>query len=374
MAGCGSSGGGGDGAGTTSVSINFNIPSSENSAAGSAYSVSAIQSAPKVVASIVIEITSTGLDEDEIDTINVSPGETVTRTYNDIPSGIDITIRARVYSGPDGTGLLLYEGETTIADLSGSEVTVELNMILSNIAVALNILESGDIVGANDLFRAAVSKHKGEGSDSENIANFLYAITRVLAPWFDIFDEVNDDIYDIRYIIDIIDIIGCDRNVDCNIDFKTINDPMEAYFTGIICPANLTDGFPVQDLSNNLLYQELDGAIGNLDSVSDTFNFIWKTPFSNTEVESDRGDFLFLKAMFRAAMAAIKIQDAEAKSAHLTNAIDNIEESMGWIFTEGASVDENDNDQSNDWINVVDKNPLEILDMLNDIDTARNCL
>ena len=392
--GCGSGGGSSSGvAGTTAVSISLNTPSAADSSATTLSSgllssggVSSggvtAQAAPVIVASIVIEITGDDMTP-IVDVFNVSPGTTVTRNY-DVPSGANRVVRALAYSGPMGGGNLLYEGETHIADLSGTSIAVGLTMSITDIAEAIKVLNSGDVVGAHDLFRSASMKYKGRGDNDEDTAHFFYALTRILTFWFNMqADGDNNGLYDIG---DILDLYGCDGSRDplnFDMDFHTDEDPVDAFFTGTVCPGILPVNYPGDDIKTFLqnVGTELIGAIEELDQVSKDFNFIWTEPFNNETVESDYGDVYFLRAVFKAAMAAYMVVDGYdytlnipadtnldiytfenffnansgfpvktvgpgASIAWQGGAIDDFEQALNWM-------EEEEDSQDNDWINIV---------------------
>lgn len=424
LAGCGSGGGGGGSSGSsglTPVSINLNIPSAQQTsspqlaslstisggiASGSASSVnSSAASAPVAVASLSIKISGPGMDDID-DVFNVTPGDTVSKTY-DVPTGDDRVVAVNAHSGLLGSGALLYQGETKV-NLSGTSTVVDIAMILTDIVEALELLNSGDIVGARDLFRAAVSKYAGLGDNNEDTANFFYALTRVLAIWFDMqYDGSNSALYDTG---DILDAFGCSETgrdpANFAIHFVTATNPVPPFFSGIICPGdplspNLPTGGEFQTFLYNIVRTELLGAIENLSSVSQSFTINWTEPFSMTTVESDYGDVLVLRSMFKATMAALEIEDAydldvdindsnntvesflaansgfpvlmrsgnlqSARSFLTGSALDDIDDAIDWIITE-------QDNQDDDWINLINMTPLQILDAKNDIATARECV
>ncbi len=385
LAGCGSSGGGGGfgGKGTTSVSISMKTPPASASAAGG---VSALAATPRIITSIVIEISGPGMST-ITRTITVSQGVIYTENF-DVPNGDDRTFDARAYNSD---GILLYRAIPEIADLSGTSVPISLRMELDDIALALTVamdeLQSGDIVAARDLFRAAIAKYEAGSSalyassnindDGQEIAYFFYSFTRVLALFFDIeSDEVIDGFHDVG---DILDFFGCSSSGQEGLNFE------------IDCPETLQVDYPGQDVRNFMLevMAELEGAIGNLadGKVTSNFNFRWKEPFGGANVESDYGDALFLRAVFNAAMAALKVVEAHDPNVNIPAGTDpetvtiedffsinstfpsmtgspsaSIEWQGGALEDIEAAVDEiareilvgGDVDQSDDWINMGD--------------------
>lgn len=384
--GGGSSGGGGGDSYTTSVSVNLNVPSASKSSASSALFSTAAVGSSGAVSSIAIEIS--GPDMGTInDTFGVSPGTTVSKTY-DVPTGTGRTISVRAYSG---SGDLLYEGEVTI-DLSGTPVTVDLAMVLSDISEAIKLLNAGDIVGAHDLFRAAAEKYNGAGTNDEDIAHFFYALTRIGTLWFDIYSDGEDD--GLNDSGDILDAFGCEN---------TGRDPvnMEAGYIDLRCPqVALPLGHPTgPDLRNfsDFVIDEITAAISSLDKVSTDFQFTWTEPFDSTLVESDYGDAIILKGVLKGVIAMYKVNSAYSPNIDVADILeDNTIESFlnlnpGFpvmsgtpsdsVLWQGAALadireavewirDFDDNDQTDDWIGM---DALDIAEALDDIAEAEDC-
>ena len=374
LAGCGSGGGGASagGSGATSVSINLSVPGNNHSSSGSGLSAAA---APEAINLIEVRISGSGMDT-IVDSFNVSPGDEVTRVYQ-VPTGDNRTFAIMAYSAPLTPGadpLLLYDGMTTLS-LGGEATTVDITPALFDIAHAFEYLNiTGDIVGAEDLFRAAVGQYNVVGSDSNIRANFFYAITRVLALWSDRYNYTGVDygLYAMTEVTDIIDHISFPQNrmenpgcVDLpNISHSDITDPFDAYFTAIFCPFDLPDFASIdfqelQDFLDNILRPAIEAALVNLDAVPESFNFGWTDSVNWTDanglVESDYGDVLMLKGIFETLLATLETQE-DVKVTHLRNAminIDNINGAMYFIGTQELNI-YSDVDPYNDWINLND--------------------
>ncbi len=377
LAGCGSGGGGGataGGSGVTSVSINLTVPDNNNSSSSGGLSIAAV---PEAVNLIEIRISGPGMDT-IVDPFNVSPGDNITRVYQ-VPTGDNRTFAIMAYSAPLTPGadpLLLYDGFETL-DLGGTEITVDITPALFDIAHAFEYFNiTGDIVGAEDLFRAAVGQYNVVGSDSNIQANFFYAITRVLALWSDRYNYTGVDygLYAMTEVTEIINHISFSflqndpQNPGCVdlpiISHSDITDPFDAYFTAIFCPFDLPDFASIdfqelQDFLDNTLRPALEAAILNLNAVPESFNFEWADAIAwtdaNGSVESDYGDVLMLKAIFETLLATLETQE-NVKVTHLRNAlsnIDNINGAMYFIGTQELNI-YNDIDPYNDWINLND--------------------
>jgi hypothetical protein len=370
IAGCGSGGGGATAGGSgvvTPVSINLSVPDNNNGSSSGGLSIAA---APEAVNLIEVRISGPGMDT-IVDPFNVSPGDNVTRVY-EVKTGDNRTFAIMAYSAPltqGGDPFLLYDGMTTLS-LGGAATTVDITLALFDIAHAFTYLNTtGDIVGSEDLFRAAEIKHNGEGSVSEIQANFFHAISRVLALWSDRYSYTGVDygLYAVTEVTDIIyDISLNQQNPDCaafhSIDHfdSTITDPLDAYFTAIFCPDDLPDFTSLdlqelQDSIDNTLRPALEAALLNLDAVPVSFNFGWTDAISWTQadasVESDYGDVLMLKAIFQTLLASIETQDMTLKKTYLQNALSNINNTDGAMNV--IRIQEGD-PQDDDWINLTD--------------------
>lgn len=366
LAGCGSGVGGGatagGGSGVTSVAINISVDSNNSSSSGGL----SVADVPKAVKSIEVRISGAGMDT-IVDQFNVSPGDNVTRVY-EVPTGSDRTFAIMAYNAPLGVdSLLLYYGETML-NLDGTATTVDITPTLFDIDHAFEYLNrTGDLAGAEDLFRAAVIKHQDEGSVSENQANFFYAITRVLALWSDLYNYAGVDygLYTMTEVTDIIHYISLPQNyqqnpgcVDLpNITHSDITDPLDAYFTAIFCPNELPPNFPIaglQDFLYDTLLPALEAAIVNITAVPESFYFEWTDAINWTHanglVESDYGDVLMLKAVFQTLLAALETQDMNNKKGYMLDALSNINNTVGAMKVITLEVDA----QDNDWINLTD--------------------
>jgi hypothetical protein len=353
---------------------------------------SAYADTPRVVVSVMVQIT--GSDTNIKDYHNVTRDQ-LTLEYN-LPSGMT-TFLARAYSGSSGNGNALYEGEVTV-DLQGAQFDVNIKMILRHIAEALRVLNSGDIVGAHDLFRAAVIKHDGEGSNDEDTANFFYALTRVLVTWLDYESDGADN--GLNNIGDFLDAFGCNPNQR---DFDVIDpgDYVDLYCPAVI-PGSAPDGPEIRAFIANVVRPEVMAAIDNLDRVSSDFNILWTEPEGNTRIESDHGDVLVIKALFKYIMGSIHVYEAynadinvksdidtdtvgdflarnsgfpvlqnpsnlaQAKTYYI-DALKDLRDGLDKITKEGDS-------QTDDFINLANESEQEMQEIFADIDNARACL
>jgi len=262
----------------------------------------------------------------------------------------------------------------------------------------LRVLNSGDIVGAHDLFRAATVKYGGEGSNEEDTANFFYALTRVLVTWLDYeSDGANNGLNNIG---DFLDAFGCNPGQR---DFDVIDpgDYFDLYCPGVI-PGSAPDGPEIQAFIANVVRPEVMAAIGNLDRVSSGFNILWTEPVGDTRIESDYGDVLVFKALLKYIMGSIHVYEAYNTDVNVKSDIDtdtvedflarnsgfpvlqspsNLAQAKTYFIDALADLKEGvdkivgeTDSQADDFINLANETQEEIDEILADIDNARVCL
>ncbi len=164
-------------------------------------------------------------------------------------------------------------------------------------------LGNGEIINAKAIFESAVSGAGNLSANDADTANFLYALCRVAALWFDMDSDGNAN-NGLQTLGDIFDAFGFpDQGRDPK-DFHP-ND----LFTESL-PASSPTGADLQDFLYDVVRPEIEGALQNLSRVSATFRADWWEPFDGTRVESDYGDVLFFKAVSRAMLATIRVQKA----------------------------------------------------------------
>ena len=103
------------------------------------------------------------------------------------------------------------------------------------------------------------------------------------------------------------------------------------YISSIISSISFPDPLPnasptgseLQDFMTDIVIPELQGAIANLDAVSQSFNREWTEPFDKEIVESDYGDVLFFLSLFRGALASIYIQNAYDLDGDIDDIVNN---------------------------------------------------
>jgi hypothetical protein len=164
----------------------------------------------------------------------------------------------------------------------------------------INALGDGWVLGARTYFGAAVNLAGTSASNDTDTARFLLAITRFLALGFDTLSDGNSA--DMNRLGDILDRLGVPDN-EVRANWKLINTPD-------VLPADSPTGNEYRNFLYEVAAPELTGAVSNLDDISTSFNTMWTNPMDNTQVESDYGDVLVLRGIFKSLLASIATQRA----------------------------------------------------------------
>ena len=214
------------------------------------------------------------------------------------------------------------EGEIENPDIPSSlnqPSTAGLNLseLISN---GLDALEEGWVLRAKTYFEAAEGLAGTSTSNDADTARFFYALTRIAALGFDAYSDGVDN--GLNTLGDILDGFGS-PSADAN----------RSNLAGIsfpdILPASSPSGSDLQGFLYGVVLPELEGAISNLDAVSQSFNKLWTQPFDYETVESDFGDVLFFRAVLKGTLALMYIQndyDLEADIAATANNDKTIEQ------------------------------------------------
>ncbi len=165
-------------------------------------------------------------------------------------------------------------------------------------------LEDLALLTAKTYFEAAFNLAGNSPSDDADTARIFFAVTRVGALAFDTYSDGNPD-DEIDHLGDILDSLGCDPK-----------DTARSNIDAIRCPALLPDdtvtGAQVQDFLNGPVLRELNGALDNIEPVSEAYerNLIFNTGEREESAEIDYRDVLVLRSALRTAVAATLIQSA----------------------------------------------------------------
>jgi len=184
----------------------------------------------------------------------------------------------------------------------------------------LHALSDGWITGARTYFEAAYQQvDSADKSLEADTARFFFALSRVAALGFDTLSDGNSS--DMNRLGDILDRAGI------------LNDFTRASWQLLAKPfskdsqprAQLAPGTPTGNELRDFLYlvapPELQVAINILNEVSPSFNKEWTESTSEKSFESDYGDVLFFRGLFKATLAGISIQRAYDLDADIDQAV-----------------------------------------------------
>ncbi len=170
------------------------------------------------------------------------------------------------------------------------------------IANGLDALEEGWVLRAKAYFEAAEGLAGVSTSNDADTARFFYALTRVASLGFDAYsDGVPNN--GLNTLGDIFDGFGSPSE-DAN------RSNLAGFSIPDILPANSPTGSELQGFLYGAVLLELEGAISNLDAVSQAFNKQWREPVDDDTVESDYGDVLFFRAVLKGTLALMYVQNA----------------------------------------------------------------
>jgi len=199
---------------------------------------------------------------------------------------------------PDAAGEI--EDPDIPASLNQPDIVgLSLSELITN---GLDALEEGWVLRAKTYFEAAEGLAGGSASNDADTARFFYALTRVAALGFDTYSDGLPG-NGLNTLGDILDGFGSPSEDANRSNLAAISFPD-------ILPANSPTGSELQVFLYGVVLPELEGAISNLDAVSQSFNKQWTEPFDDETVESDYGDVLFFRAVLRGNLALMHVQNA----------------------------------------------------------------
>jgi hypothetical protein len=397
-----SCGSGGDDGGLGSKSTNVVINLGHRSADTNTLSIKSI---PSAVTHLILTITGPGMTT-IVQTENVAGLSEVTVEV-EVPNGSDrrFDVSARNISNVE-----IFTGFAAGIDLEGIPVEVTIIMVSVEdvdpgglLSQCLSAINSGNFAGAKDACKSAANAFGDEESNDADTARFFAAITGG-AFFLDIqSDGQSDGLNDIG---DFLDAFGCPVE---GRDILTIEMFLEnCFYTALID----FDSPTAQDIGNflyNVIRPELMAAVANLDAISpNTLNITWTEPFTFTQVESDYGDVLAIRAFLKGILAYIhiaaayfsdvdiddiiirfhsdlitlesfldtnpdflKLTDASqlptAKGYLTGSALDDIVAAIDYMLAETDS-------QTDDLINLVDESAENIMEMRAGLVLAKQCL
>jgi len=356
---CGGGGGGGDGGGASSA-VNGSV---------SGTTLIAVSDD-----SIVATYNTVGRVPD-LDRDNDGVNESYSFTLTGIPSGSDIRIYVikhgeifPLYFDSDGDGIpdtnvfsftsvttinlgfvdteiLGQDGKaipendpTDISDVVGEIEDPDLPAVLNQpdtgglslselIANGLDALEAGWVLRAKTYFERAEAVAGSSTSHDADTARFFYAMTRVAALGFDTYSDELDN--GLNTLGDILDAFG-----------SPPEDADRSNLAAISFPEDLPDTSPtgseLQEFLYGVVLPEIEGAISNLDAVSQSFNKQWTEPFDDETVESDYGDVLFFRAVLKGTLALVQVQNAYDLEADIAATANNDKTTEQFLIDEAS--------------------------------------
>lgn len=330
LAGCGGGGGGGNGGGGSVA------PTGTVTGSVSGTTVIAINTADEIIASddstgktadingnYPFSLTGLPLDED-IRIYLISGGSIYPMFFDSDANGsydtnvfsltakttIDLGFVDVSFPNEDGKAIPEKDPAANVDVVSGTAVLVippGVNEPPTNglnltdlIDKGINALGDGWVLGARTYFGAAVDLAGTDTSPDADSARFLFALTRFLALGFDTLSD--GDTADMNRLGDILDRLGvADNEVRANLGLINLPDAL---------PADSPTGNEYRDFLYEIAATELSGAVANLDDIAMDFNLTWTDPMDSTQVESDYGDVLVLRGVFKILLASIATQRA----------------------------------------------------------------
>ena len=196
----------------------------------------------------------------------------------------------------------------------------------------LHALSDGWITGPRTYFEAAYQKINSANTSSEDdTARFFFALSRVAALGFDTLADGNSS--DMNRLGDILDHAGIPNDFT-RASWQLFAKPFSKYSQP---RSQLASGTPTGNELRDFLYRvapsELQEAINILSEVPQSFKSFWTSPIHEDDegnttndsghksFESDYGDVLFFRGLFKATLAGISIQRAYDLDADIDQAV-----------------------------------------------------
>jgi len=221
---------------------------------------------------------------------------------NAVPAGTGRKVSA---FGLDSAGNVLYSAYVSgITITGGTTTTIEITLLPTGVTAAecLNAVNQDNVIEARDICVAAVNSYESIVSNDADTARFFAALSRVATLWYDQTSD-GDPNNGLLTAGDILDAFGCSNSG------RDPENPDIAICPDVL-PPNSPTGGELQTFIKNVVRPELEGAIENLSNVSQSFNINWIEPIDGTTVESDFGDVLAAKAIFKSLLASIIIENS----------------------------------------------------------------
>ncbi|MBW2090148.1 MAG: hypothetical protein JRI37_14430 [Deltaproteobacteria bacterium] len=216
------------------------------------------------------------------------------------------------------------------------------------ITEGLDALTNSWLLRAKAYFKAAEDLAGSDTSNDADTARFFYALTRVAAVGFDTY---GDGVADTNSLGGILDGFGSPSDDTKRSNFDAISFPEPL-------PNDSSTGSDLQSFLYDVVRPELEGALESLELISNTFNKQWIELFNHKTVESDYGDVLFFRAIFKSALASIFTQSAYNLDADIDETVNNNKTTQGFL-----------NDES-DFLTLVPSPGLALIDSKNNFNSA----
>jgi hypothetical protein len=152
----------------------------------------------------------------------------------------------------------------------------------------LDLINQGKIIEARDVCVGAADSFGDIVSNDADTARFFAAFSRVASLWYNMPSDGNPN-NGLSTLGDILDAFGCSTSGRDPLNPKNMACPK-------VLPSNAPTGAQLQTFIANVIRPELEGAVGNLGKISQSFNVVWTEPFGGKQVTSDYGDALTLRA------------------------------------------------------------------------------
>jgi hypothetical protein len=175
----------------------------------------------------------------------------------------------------------------------------------------MNDVSQNNILKAKNTCVASSNSFGNTVSNDADTARFFAALTQVTALWYDM-DSDGEQNNDLNSFGDILDGFGCTQ---------TGRTPISPNFTcPDTLPFNSPTGVELQTHINNIVKPVLEDSIDRLDDISQSFNKLWIEPLDRTNVESDFGDVLVLRGLYKFMLATIDIGNSYDNDIDIDNA------------------------------------------------------
>jgi len=162
---------------------------------------------------------------------------------------------------------------------------------------------NGAALMARTYFAAALANSSPQ-TNLGDTARFFYAVSRVAAVAYETYSDGNSA--DLNQVGDFLDRGGVDSGGTTRSNFEAIAVKIDEIVTW---PSNSPTGTDVQNFIRNTLKAEIEGAIGNLNEVSNAFTWNEVLP-DNSPIEFDYADSLAVRAALKTLLAILQFQDS----------------------------------------------------------------